>query len=235
MIVDELKRYMLEYGFNNEDINKILAVYTFKENEILFFNIKKINTLLETLGYTQNDIVKMAKRFPLLYSYSMKNIKQKIKDMQKLGYSYNDVIKIIKQLPAIYGYSIEENIKQKIKDMLELGYSYNDIIKMTKQLPSIYSYSIENIKQKIELYRLMNISHILVEKATYLMQSCELSFSRYMFYKNKGIIIDENNYPKLFIDQLKFKRLYGIDNKTLIQMYNYDEYFSKEKNVLIKI
>jgi len=200
MIIDELKKYMLEYGYNNLDIEKAIAYSEIirLKYETLFLHIKDFDSLCE-FGYSRKDIIKMTNSFIPLFGLNI------------------------------------ESLKQRIKDLKTLGYSQNNVVKMTKQLPSIYSYSIENIKQKIELYRLMNISHILVEKATYLMQSCELSFARYMFYKNKGIIIDENNYPKLFIDQLKFKRLYGIDNKTLIQMYNYDEYFSKEKNVLIKI
>ncbi|MDO4753343.1 MAG: hypothetical protein Q4A36_03920, partial [Candidatus Saccharibacteria bacterium] len=78
-------------------------------------NINKNFTFLQELGYSQDDVIKMTKSLPAIYSLSIDNMKQKILDMQELGYSQDDVIKMTKSLPAIYGLSID-NMKQKILD-----------------------------------------------------------------------------------------------------------------------
>ena len=36
---------------------------------------------LKQLGYSQEEIIKMTKMLPAIYSYSIENIKQKIKDV----------------------------------------------------------------------------------------------------------------------------------------------------------
>ena len=101
------------------------------------------------LGYTKEEVIKMVKSLPSVYSYSIESIKQKIEDMIALGYTKEEVIKMTKSSPSIYGLSIE-SIKQKIEDIIALGYTKEEVIKSTKSLPSIYGYSIENMKQKIE-------------------------------------------------------------------------------------
>ena len=48
------------------------------------------------------------------------------------------------------------------------------------------------------------------------MQSINLSYARYEFYKERKIIIDEKTYWKLFIGQASFKKNYNLTNKELI-------------------
>ena len=56
------------------------------------------------------------------------------------------------------------------------------------------------------------------------MQSVELSYARYMFFKDIGIEISENYYQMLFINQKDFIRMYKINNQELRKLYNYDDY-----------
>ena len=219
---------LIELGYSREDVIKM----TKKIPQIYGLSIESIRQKIEDLkelGYSGKDVIKMTKTIPTIYGLSIENIKQKIEDLKELGYSREDVIKMTKTLPTIYNYSIE-NIKQKIEDLKELGYSGEDAIKMTKSLPSLYSLSIENIKQKIEFYNSINLHFLAVEDTKRLMQSTALSYARYMFYKERGITIDESNYKKLFIGQKQFERQYGINNKDLIARYDYKKVLEdKEK------
>ncbi len=171
----------------------------------------------------------MAKILPSLFGLSIENIKQKIEDIETLGYTKNEVIKMIKTFPALFSYSID-NIKQKAEDIVALGYTKDEVIKMTKILPSLFGYSMDNIKQKIEFYQLINIDYLLVDNAKYLMQSVELSYARYEFYKSKNIEINNKNYRLLFISQKKFENVYGIEKNELLKRYDYNDYIMQKEH-----
>ena len=194
--MEELRKFFIELGYKEEEYEIIVNTYPLSNS--------KVETLLNKVKENYNSLI-------------------------ELGYSREDVIKMTKSLPAIYSLSIE-NIKQKIEDLKELGYSREDVIKMTKTLPTIYGYSIQNIKQKIEFYNSINLHFLAVEDTKNLMQSTALSYARYMFYKERGITIDESNYGKLFINQKQFETQYGISNKELIARYDYKKVLEdKEK------
>ena len=133
-----------------------------------------------------------------------------------------------KSLPQIYGLSIE-NIQQKIEDLKKLGYSQEEVIKMTKSLPQIYGLSIENIKQKVEFYDSINLHSITINDTKKLMQSTALSYARYMFYKEKGIEINETNYRKLFMGQKRFENQYGVTKQEILEKYDYKKYLERQE------
>ena len=195
-------------------------------------NIKQKIEDLISLGYSQEDVIKMTKLLPALYSYSIENIKQKIEDLISLGYSRADVIKMTKLLPTLFGYSIE-NIEQKIEDLISLGYSRADVIKMTKTLPALFGLSIENIKQKITFLGERQLDFIVIEDTKKLMQSIDLTYARYMFFKDKGIEVTKDNYRRLFYSAKIFEKQYGIDKSTLLEKYNYQEYLNSKKSANI--
>ena len=150
-------------------------------------------------------------------------MKQKIEDIISLGYTKEEVIRMTKNFPSIYGLSIE-SMKQKIEDIISLGYTKEEVIKMTKILPSIYGLSIENMKQKIEFYDSIDMHELAVINPKQLMQSVNLSYARYSFYKDRGIDIDMNNYRKLFVGQKDFEKAYRITKKELLEKYDYNKY-----------
>jgi len=164
-----------------------------------------------------------------LYGYSIDSIEQKINDMIALGYSKQEVITITCLFPSILGLSIK-NIKQRIDDIMDLGYSKQNVIEMTKSLPQIYGYSIESIREKKYFYDSIGLYDLFVIDTKQMMQSSKLSYARYMFYKSIGIIITMNNYKKLFIDQSRFEKQYGITKQELLRMYSYEEYCERKDN-----
>ena len=178
------------------------------------------------LGYTEEDYEIIRN------NYAVNQIKdetliKKLKDnfafLLKMGYTKEEVVKMTKSSPSIYGLS-KENIKQKIKDMNTLGYTKEEVIKMTKSLPQIYGLSIESMKQKIDFYDSIDMHELAVIDSKQLMQSVNLSYARYSFYKDRGIDIDMNNYGKLFVGQKNFEKTYGITKKELLEKYDYNKY-----------
>ena len=115
--------------------------------------------------------------------------------------------------------------------LISLGYSHEDVIKMTKVLPSLFGISIENIKQKITFLKQIDLDFIAVDDTKKLMQSIDLTYARYMFFKDRGIVINEENYRRLFYNAKQFEKQYGIDKTTLLERYNYQEYINIKKSI----
>ena len=226
--VKENYKFLISLNYSKEEVIKmtkaIPAIYGYSID-----TMKQKITDIISLGYSKEEVIKMTKAIPTIYSLSIDNMKQKITDIISLGYSKEEVIKMTKAIPTIYSLSID-NMKQKITDIISLGYSKEEVITMTKKLPTIYGLSIENISQKIEFYDSIGLHDLTMTDTNKLMQSTALSYARYMFYKENGIDIDINNYRKLFIDQKKFKKIYGITKKELIEKYNYSKYLEEKNN-----
>ena len=220
--MEELKELFLSLGYTEEEYKEIVNSYSLinSKPETLQIRVRENYELLISLGYTKEEIIKMTKSVPAICNYSIENIKQKIEDLKELGYTQEEIIKMTKILPAIYSLSIE-NIKQKVEDLKELGYTQEEIIKMTKISPALYGYSIENIKRKIDFYNSIGLSFLPIKNTIKLMQSTELSYARYKFYKARGITIDRDNYIKLFVRQKQFEKQYGITKAELLKMYPY--------------
>ena len=152
--------------------------------------------------------------------------------MMSLGYTREEVLKMTKSLPSIYSLSIE-SIKQKIIDMMSLGYTKEEVLKMTKSFPSIYGLSIENIKQKITFYDSIDMHELAIVDPMLLMQSVDVSYARYAFYREMGIEISMSNYRGLFINNKQFEKRYGITKKELLEKYNYKRFMEEQKNKTI--
>ena len=149
----------------------------------------------------------------------------------KLGYTEEDY-EIIRNNYAVNQIKDETLIK-KLKDnfafLLKIGYTKEEVITMTKSFPPIYGLSIENMKQKIDFYDSIDMHELAVINPKQLMQSVNLSYARYSFYKDRGIDIDMNNYRKLFVGQKDFEKAYGITKKELLEKYDYDKYEEQRK------
>ena len=187
--MNEIRKYMLDFGYNDDDINKICNAYP--------LNNLRVDTLYD-------------------------KIKENSLFLLSLGYSKNDIIKMTKLLPALLAYGIE-NIRQKLDDLIELGYSKQDVIKMTKLFPALFSLSIENVKKKLDFYGDIGIGNVFINDTKNLMQSVELSYARYYFLYDRGIVIDESNYGKLFYGNKAFEKQFGVSKEYLLDKYPYEE------------
>ena len=157
------------HNFKDEDLEKNISnIYNYLEkyytkNEIIKItrkssilfkcnNTKDIEDKLDDIvgfGYSKEEVIKMFKKVPSLYSLKVKTIRKKINDMIELGYTKEEVLKMTKKSPSLYCYN-NKNIKKKIDDMIELGYTKEDAIKMSKKCSSLYTFNIESMKIKIE-------------------------------------------------------------------------------------
>ena len=168
MILDtpKIEELFLSLGYTKEDYLKIINAYPINMlyEETLIKNVRNNYSYLVQI-YSKKEVIKMTKTLPLMYGFSIENLKKKIENMMQLGYSKEEVIKMTKTYPAIYSYSIE-NIKQKIEDMMSLNYTKDEIIKMTKIVPQIYGRSIENIEKKINVIMTLGYSKEEVIKMT---------------------------------------------------------------------
>ena len=183
-----------------------------------------VKELLEQLGYDKNSIEKIKKWYipsleDTLYAYIINTFEY----FEKKGYSKKNIIKMTNLLPSIFGYS-EENIENRFEYLKSKGYSEQEIIKMTKSLPPIFNLSEDNIDKKIEFYKEINLEFIITEDTLQLIQSIELTYARYRFFSDIGIIINQDNYRKLFYySQNNFIKQYGINNNELINRYPYNQ------------
>lgn len=233
--VEKLKQkieYMISLGYSDSDIIRITKALPQMYGLPIEYIEQKINDF-KNLGYEKEDIIKMSKKAPVIYSYSIDNIKKKIDDLISLGYTKEEVTEMLVKTPQLYGHSID-NINQKIEDIESLGYTREEVLKMTKILPALYTYSIENIKQKVDFYDSVGLRKLTTEKAACLMQSVELSYARYMFYKEKNIGITMDNYIRLFMSNEQFEKQYGVTKNMLLKKYNYEEYL-EQKNKKRKV
>ena len=179
-------------------------------------------------GYTLEEVVKMTKTVPSLFGYSEESLSKKYQYFIDKGYTLEEIIKMTKTLPALFNYS-EESLNKKYQYFIDKGYTLEEIIKMTKTLPALFSYSEENIEEKLNFYNNINLSLIAINDTKKLMQSVELSYARYMYFEERGITIDESNYIRLFYNNKKFTKQYGITKEKLLEKYKYDD--EKRKKV----
>ena len=144
----------------------------------------------------------------------------------ELGYSENEYVEIVNTYSIIdmKAETLVRKVKENYEFLISLGYSKEEVIKMTKSFPQIYGFSIENIKQKIEFYDSIGLHSLVIVAPKSLMQSTKLSYARYMFFKEKGIVIDKTNYNKLFANQKQFEKQYGLTKNEILQKYPYEEW-----------
>ena len=86
------------------------------------------------------------------------------------------------------------------------------------------------MKQKIEFYDSIDMHELAVVDSKQLIQSVSLSYARYMFCLSIGVEIDMTNYTKLFMNNKKFEKTYGVTKEEILEKYNYDEYLKEKEN-----
>ena len=139
--MEALINLLCNFGYTKEESKEILNTYPLNacKPETLKTKIEEINMYMEKLGYSKEEVIKIAKSLPAIYGYSIDNIKQKIEDIEKLGYSREEVIKMTKSLPTIYSLSTD-SLKQKVDFYDNIGL-YELAINDTKQLMQSVSLS----------------------------------------------------------------------------------------------
>ena len=229
--MEEIYNYMLEFGFKKEEIDKIIKTYPI--NSMLSSSLLKsakdsFNNFLNN-GYDNKQIIRMIVNCPQLFIHKNENINKKLDGLLSLGFSKEQVLKITVALPNIYGYTMEY-INQKIDVLMSYDYTKEQALQMALILPALYSYSVENIQRKLNFYKETELEFIALECTKYLMQSVELSYARYNYFKDKGIVINREKYKYLFYSEKDFSKQFGVSKKELLLRYPYEE--EKEKEIV---
>jgi len=212
----------LEIGYTKKNIMKMTIkfpnTYSYSPQ-----NIKDTIKELKEIGYKEEEIIKMTKKMPQLLGYSIESIKQRIKELEAIGYTKENIIYMTKIYVKLYSISLE-NIKQKIEDIMKLGFIKEEVLLITKINPGLLASSTEKIKEKIDYLREINLEQIILTDPNQLIQSVELTYARYEYFKSIELEITKNNYRLLFLDDKIFKKRYNITKQNLKELYPYLKY-----------
>lgn len=209
----------------------VLKMIKFNAN-FLIHNIEPVIDKAVLLGYNREHVLKMYRAFPQLFSISIDNMKNKANELLNLGYNLMQILSITYICPKIFSYSIDK-IRQRIDDLVGFGYTLEQAREITIKLPSIFGFSIDNLREKKDFYDSIGLGNIFIKDPKQIIQSIDLSYARYMFYKSIGIDLTMSNYLMLFYNQSIFKKRFGITNEDLVRRYSYKENIS-DKEMLIK-
>lgn len=164
----------------------------------------------------------MIKKTPNILGISLQSMKEKLEDLCDLGFSYSEVINMTTNHPTLFNYTFTY-IKDKINDIISLGLTMEEVKHIIKVFPSILGLSIENIKEKVEFYDSIGLHDLMIINPKKLMQSVNLSYARYMFFKEElNQEITMNNYPRLFMSQERFESSFGYTKEELLSKYPFD-------------
>ena len=144
-------------GYSKELIEKILTTYPIYnlKDETLSLNIKNIYNFLLGLGYTKEEVIKMTKQLPSLYSVSEENIKEKIEYLRSVDLEFialEDTKKLMQSTKLTYAryefLTKEKKIKIDEKNFGKLFYNQKQFKKQygisNEELFESYNY--ENYK-----------------------------------------------------------------------------------------
>ena len=229
-VLKEKAIFLKKLGYSCEKIKKM----TVSDSKIYTLSVDSINNKfldLEELGYSKQQTFKITKKSPSIWGYDINTLKQKIEDIENLGYKKEEVIYMTVIYPKILELNID-TLKNKINTLIDLKYSLEEIRKITICYPALFGLKIDNIKQKIVFYQDIDISEFILYDSKQLMQSVDLSYARYMFYKEKDIEINNSNYRKLFTCQRLFFNSYGVTNEYIKEKYKYKDYLKQKVKVL---
>ena len=75
-----LKNKMLGFGYSEDEFKKITGTYILARysNFEIGYNFDDVNKYLEEFGFNHDEIIKIGRRYPAIYSISVGNIERKI-------------------------------------------------------------------------------------------------------------------------------------------------------------
>lgn len=225
----QLISYLLDFGFTEEQINKVLNSKTLKEYtmETLFDKITTINHELLMYGYPKEAIIKMGTNLPALYSNSPSHFQEIQQTLKKFNWSREFIITKTPGNPALYTYS-PPKMCQRITDIEKLGFTKEESLQIASNYPMAFGGSLETLTKKINYLKQIGLRNIIINHSERLRQSVEVTYARHCYItleeKKK---ISEENYGLLFLNENYFKKRFGVNKDYLRMKYNYEEYERK--------
>ncbi len=187
----------------------------------------KIEDLI-SLEFSKEEVLKMTSKAPSLFGQTIDTLKEKKKGIIDIGFSEEQVRKILVESPTTFGCTTQTVI-DKIDGIVNLGYTKEEVMNVVTIYPTILTKSTGKIKDLVEFYDSIGMHELLLKEPKQFMQSVEVSYARYMFFKERGITINMDHYRNLFRSHVEFEERYGISKVDLLKKYNYAEYKEKKK------
>ena len=150
--MDTVYKYLKEFGFNTENIDIIVNKYPLNTHtpETILKNAQNCNNYFLSLNCSHKDIIKMVKKLPNLYCYTVTGLKEKLIYLKELlSLSEEELTTMILKFPQIFSCS-KENIASKINILVSFGISIEKVKKIIKKYPVIISYSEEHLSQRYQ-------------------------------------------------------------------------------------
>ena len=218
-----------ELGYTFKEVIKMLKFYPILSSFSIENMKNKMDFMLD-LGFEKTSVLRITKKFPQIYSYDTDSINKKIDYLIKIGFEKKEIINMINLFPQLLSLNINK-IKNMVEELIGMGYTREDVLKIAKLYPPIFGSSVDNIKEKKEFYDSIGLSRIILIDPKLMMQSVDLSYARYMYFKSIGIDIDMNNYVILFRESKRFKSKYGKSNEELLDEFKFDRTNKKRKKL----
>lgn len=219
-IINKFEEFKL-LGFTYEEIKKIVGKFP----NLITFSLKtlsdKINGLID-LGFDQNRVIEIIKSHPQIIGFTIDSLKEKIEEYIEMGFTKEETIKLLSETKGLFSIS-SGYVKNRIEDIMKCGYSKEDALKIIKGYAGISTISRENTIEKLEFYNSIGLHNLAIVSPKQLMQSVKLSHARREFYMSSGIVINMENYRKLFLGEKQFIKMYNKTNNELISEYPRDE------------
>ncbi len=150
--MDIVYEYLKNFGFNVEDIDIIVNKYPLNthSSETILKNAQDCNNYFLSLNFSYKDIIKMVKKIPNLYCYTVTGLKKKFVYLKELlSLSEEELVSMIIKFPQIFSCS-KENIESKINVLMSFGIPIGKVKNIIKKYPVIISYSQDNILQRYQ-------------------------------------------------------------------------------------
>ena len=208
-------------GLNDEELKNIIRKFP----NIISFSLKtlceKINGLIE-VGFDQNRVLDIIKTHPAVIGFTIDSVKEKIDEYISLGFTKEETIKLLSETKGLFSMS-NSYVKNRLDDIINCGYTKEEALKIMKGYPGISTISKENTVEKLNFYNSIGLRNLAIVSPKQLMQSVKLTHARREFYMSSGIVINIDNFRKLFLGEKQFIKMYNKTNKELISEYPLDE------------
>lgn len=145
-----LKEYLLSFGFNENDYKNIIntpKTYSLKKDS-LYKHMVKINDYFLSFGFKKEEIIKMARKRPSIYSQSINSFNEKLNLLLKYGYTKEELIKHMITSP-ISSLSVE-TIKNKLNFFNSFGMNNRQVVKLLVSCPNVLTLNIETMHSKVK-------------------------------------------------------------------------------------
>ena len=124
----QLEELFISLGYSKDDYNEIINAYalTNLKEDTLFNNVKRNFDYFIRLGYKREEVIKMTKTLPSIYSLSIENIKEKLEFYDSNPYILNlEVFEIEKYINTRKNNG--ELLEDIIDDLDSNPYLFNEI------------------------------------------------------------------------------------------------------------